>query len=239
MRISRRGIVVGPALAAMLPLRALAQQHGTLIRPDEALELLRAGNRLFVDGKASSEPLDNTRRRMIAMGQMPFAAIVGCSDSRVGPEQVFARGLGELFVIRNAGSTAASPQALGSVEYAVTHLGVPLVVVLGHSKCGAVSAAAEVAKNQAELPGSIDTMVEPIVPAVLAVRSRAGDPIDNAVRENVRRVARDLRSPAQPLLAAPQRDGKLKVVGAHYDLETGFVDFFDMPSATATAPSHH
>lgn len=193
----------------------------------EALAMLKAGNRAFVMGRPARYPIDNARRREIARGQHPFATIICCSDSRVGPEQIFETGLGQLFVIRNAGSTVANPQAMGSIEYAAQHLGVPLVVVLGHTKCGAVQAAAEVVEKQAILPGSLAGMVAPIVPAVEVARRHGGNLVDSAVHENVLEVVHSLRAPGQPILSALQRRGAIKIVGAVYDLETGVVDFID------------
>ncbi|MEI9928699.1 MAG: carbonic anhydrase [Sphingomonas sp.] len=146
---------------------------------------------------------------------------------------IFEQGLGELFVVRNAGNTAATTQSLGSVEYSVAKVGVPLILVLGHSRCGAVDAATSIVKDNTEFPGSIEAMVEPILPAALAVRGRPGDAVENGVYENVRRVAARLRSPEQPILYPPQRAGKLKVVGGVYDLVTGVVDFFDLPATAA------
>lgn len=170
------------------------------------------------------------RRLEIAESQAPFAAYVTCSDSRVSPELLFGRGLGELFIIRNAGNTVDTV-ALGSIEYAVAILGVPLVVVMGHERCGAVAAAASVVRENATFPGSIGRMVEPIIPSVLMAQKLPGDLVDNAIRENVRRVANQLRTSVDPLLLDPQRTGRLKVVGAYYDLDTGTVDFFDDPGA--------
>lgn len=236
MDMSRRSLMRGTgmlALAGIVPARALADETATHVSADEALAMLRAGNRAFVAGNARAYPFDDKRRREIARGQTPFAAIVCCSDSRAGPEQIFQAGLGELFVIRNAGNTTASAQSLGSVEYSVAKVHVPLLVVLGHSKCGAVDAANAIVAGNARFPGSIEAMVEPIVPAALAMRGAPGDPIENSVRENVRRVVARLRSPDQPLLYPPQREGKLRVVGAEYDLETGVVDFFDLPEPVA------
>ena len=167
-------------------------------------------------------------RLEIAQGQAPFAAYVTCSDSRVSPEILFGRGLGELFIIRNAGNTVDTV-ALGSIEYAVAELGVPLIVVMGHESCGAVKAAKAVVDDNATFPGSIGRMIEPIIPAVLEVRGSEGDMLDNAIRANVSRVVKQLRTTTDPLLLDPQAAGKLKVVGAHYDLDTGKVDFFDQP----------
>ena len=160
--------------------------------------------------------------------QTPFATIVCCSDSRAGPELVFHTGLNEIFVVRNAGNTLANPQALGSVEYSVAEFGVPLIVVLGHTNCGAAKEAVNIATSNKPFPPTLEAMLLPIVPAALAIRGRPGDPYDNAAKENVRRIAATLRSPAQPILHPPQLTGQLKVVGAMYILETGAVDFFDL-----------
>ncbi|WP_238247094.1 carbonic anhydrase, partial [Methylobacterium iners] len=116
--------------------------------------------------------------------------------------------------------------AMGSIEYGVAELGVPLIVVLGHEKCGAVQAAVSVVKENATFPGSIGKMIEPIVPAVLKAQGQSGDLLDNAVRENVRRTAHRLRT-AEALLVDPIKAGKLRVVGARYDLDDGKVEFFD------------
>jgi carbonic anhydrase len=139
---------------------------------------------------------------------------------------LFGRGLGELFIIRNAGNTVDTV-ALGSVEYAVGVLKTPLVVVMGHERCGAVAAAAQVVTENATFPGQIGRMIEPIIPAVLQARGQPGDLVDNAVRANVRRVVEYLRKQTDPLMQEPLRAGRLKVVGAYYDLDTGAVDFFD------------
>jgi carbonic anhydrase len=166
------------------------------------------------------------RQRLGTADQSPFAAYVTCSDSRVPPELLFGRGLGELFIIRNAGNTVDTV-ALGSIEYAVGVLGVPLVVVMGHESCGAVKAAVDVVKNNATFPGQIGRMIEPIIPAVLASRENGTIELDNAVRQNVRRVVSQLRNQTDPLMQEPLAQGRLKVVGAYYDLDTGAVDFFD------------
>jgi carbonic anhydrase len=136
------------------------------------------------------------------------------------------RGLGELFIIRNAGNTVDTT-ALGSIQYAVAELGVPLVLVLGHERCGAVDAAVKVVKENASFPGSIGQMIEPIIPAVIKAQAQQGDILDNAVRENVRRVVNRLRTASEPLLLDPLKAKKLRIVGARYDLDDGDVDFFD------------
>ncbi|HEX8192441.1 MAG TPA: carbonic anhydrase [Allosphingosinicella sp.] len=212
------------------PGTAPARGGRTLLTPDQALALLKQGNRNFLTDSPVRAAVGRQRRLEIAQSQAPFAAYVTCSDSRVSPELLFGRGLGELFIIRNAGNTVDTV-ALGSIEYAVAELGVPLVVVMGHERCGAVAAAASVVRTNATFPGAIGRMVEPIIPAVLEAQRQPGDLVENAIRENVRRVVRQLRTGTDPLLLDPQRTGRLKVVGAYYDLDTGSVDFFDEPRA--------
>jgi carbonic anhydrase len=216
------------ALAADPPRIAPAKDGKTTLTPDQALALLKEGNRTFLTDSPVRAAVGRQRRLEIAQSQAPFAAYVTCSDSRVSPELLFGRGLGELFIIRNAGNTVDTV-ALGSIEYAVAELGVPLIVVMGHERCGAVAAATAVVRQNATFPGNIGRMVEPIIPAVLKAQGQPGDLVDNAIRENVRRVASQLRSSADPLLLEPQQRGRLKVVGAYYDLDTGAVDFFDEP----------
>ncbi|CAA9547270.1 MAG: Carbonic anhydrase, beta class [uncultured Sphingosinicella sp.] len=219
-----------PALAGSAPATAPAKGGKTILTPDQALNLLKEGNRKFLTDSPVRSAVGRPRRLEIAQSQAPFAAYVSCSDSRVPPELLFGRGLGELFIIRNAGNTVDTV-ALGSIEYAVAVLGVPLVVVMGHERCGAVAAAASVVSDNATFPGSIGRMIEPIIPAVLKARGQSGDLVENSVRENVRRTVNQLRTATDPLLLDPQRAGKLKVVGAYYDLDTGTVDFFDTPTA--------
>ena len=153
--------------------------------------------------------------------------LVSCSDSRVPPEVLFGKGLGELFIIRNAGNTIDTA-AMGSLEYAVAELNVPLVVVMGHERCGAVAAAVSVVEKGATFPGSIGRMVEPIVPAVLDAKRRgAVDLLDASVRANVSRTVGRLRDFSEPMVLDRIRSGRLRVVGARYDLDDGRVDFFD------------
>jgi len=194
--------------------------------PDEVLALLKAGNRDFLNDVPSRAPIDRGTRLRLASGQQPMAAYVSCSDSRVPPELLFGRGLGELFIVRNAGNTLDTT-AMGSLEFAVAVLQVPLIVVMGHEACGAVNAAMTVVRDNARFPGNIGKMIEPIIPAVLEARQQAPDDLSAAVHQNVRRVTRSLREEASPLLLNPQAEGKLKVVGAFYHLSSGEVDFFD------------
>lgn len=197
----------------------------TTLSPDEALSLLKKGNEAFVAETPFRGMQGRDRRIEIALSQHPFAVLVGCSDSRVSPELLFGKGLGELFIYRVAGNTV-DRAALGSIEYAVAELGVPLVLVMGHERCGAVAAAVSVVEKNAVFPGAIGEMVEPIVPAVLRARAKGGDLLDEAVRENVRGTVGRLRQEG-PILADAIRGGKLRIVGARYDLDDGKVDFFD------------
>lgn len=185
---------------------------------EEALQTLMAGNMRYVGTKLTHPNQSAERRAEVAQGQHPFAVILGCSDSRVPPELIFDQGLGDLFVIRVAGNSA-NDVVLGSIEYAAEHLGVRLVMVLGHERCGAVEAAVKAG----EVAGHIASVVEAIVPAVERIKGRPGDPVDHAVRANVELVVTQLKSSA-PVLAALVQAGRLKIVGARYDLESGWVD---------------
>ncbi len=193
--------------------------------PDDALALLQEGNRRFQRGEPMRPALSNAERRAsLAQAQRPFCVLVGCSDSRVSPELLFGVGLGELFIVRNAGNVV-DLAAMGSIEYGVSVLGAPLVLVLGHERCGAVQAAVSVVEHDATFPGSIGQMIEPIIPAVLrARREGAHDLLDRSVRANVTRVVDRLRNTEQ-MLMEPLSDGTLKIIGARYDLDDGNVEF--------------
>jgi len=194
------------------------------VSPDEALGRLKHGNGIFARGGANLMLPSLTRINELSKGQKPFAIIVGCSDSRVPPELVFNCNLGELFVVRVAGSTV-SREGLGSIIYAVEHLGAPLIVVLGHTKCGAVGAAVDVATKSAHLHGALHEMVLPILPAVTAAEAKhPADLQDAAIRQNVRDVAGRLKV-ADGVLAEKLGEGRLKVVSACYDLASGLVAF--------------
>jgi carbonic anhydrase len=199
------------------------------LTPDQALGRLIEGNRRFVADERPVADISTKRRLEIAKSQSPFAVLVGCADSRVGPEHLFGGGLGELFIVRTAGNYV-DDAGFGSIAYAVAALGAPLVVVLGHERCGAVDAATKLVTDNSQLPPSLTRMVQPILPAVVDARATlkpAGDLVDHAIHMNVRHVVRRLRETSDPLLAKPLSDGKLKIVGAYYDLDTGKVDFFD------------
>lgn len=226
--LSRRGVMAcaccGVA-AGLLPVaRAVrAAEQAPSMSPDAALALLEEGNARFVGGSPSEAVLGDARRRELVSGQRPFAVVVGCSDSRVPPELLFGRGLGELFVIRVAGNTV-DLVAEGSIEYAVAELGAPLVVVLGHERCGAVAGAVSLVQQHTVFPGAISDIIEPIVPAVVKAMDQPGDLLDNAVRENVRRMVTRLRATG-PILPELVGSGRLKVVGGRYDLDEGKVEF--------------
>lgn len=209
------------SLLAMAACLAGAQAHEAPgMTADEALHRLEHGNARFVAGHLSGSTTESVAesRRRVAQGQKPFAIIVGCSDSRVGPEVVFDQRVGDLFVVRTAGEVVDAV-ALGSIEYGVAHLGSPLIVVLGHERCGAVGAAVAGAKE----PGHIATVLKAIEPAVRATKGQAGDPVENAVRAQALDVAAQLEA-AGPILKDAVQAGKLRIVAARYDLDSGRVE---------------
>ena len=202
-----------------------------MISAREAIGRLREGNRRFVsDLLSSNTPVSQARRNDLPTAQDPFAIILGCSDARVPAEIIFDQGLGDLFVIRVAGNIVASSQ-VASVEFAAARFGTRLVVVLGHSQCGAVLATLEAIQQptaQSRNLRSIVDRVRPSVEALLATELRH-DPdalVRHAVRANIRVSANHLRNGSDVLEKLVQEDGLL-VVGAEYSLETGIVDFFD------------
>ena len=216
----------GLAAAGLLTLGAGFSRSyaATSVSSDDAIAKLKAGNQKFVNApEVCAADLVNNRTT-VAKGQSPWATILTCADSRVSPELVFGGvGLGELFVCRNAGNVADT-DVLGSIEYGAEHLGSPLVVVMGHSRCGAVQAACDVVAKGAKLPGSIKVMVDSIVPAAKAVKGKPGDFVDNAVRENARLNAAKVTAKSE-IVREFVHEHKLKVVYARYDLDTGAVDF--------------
>lgn len=210
-----------------------------MISAQEALERLREGNRRFVGGVRSVDNHVNPARRAeLADGQEPFAIVLGCSDSRVPAELVFDQGLGDLFVIRVAGNIVA-PSQIGSVEFAVERFGTPLVVVLGHSRCGAVLATVEELMRPSEHRSrnlrSIVDRIRPSVEALLSteIRHTPDALVQHATRANVRVSANQVRHGSE-LLEELIRLGRLVVVGAEYSLETGVVDFFDGVAGTTS-----
>jgi len=204
-----------------------------LISAAEALERLRMGNRRFVSGVGTRDLAQEHRRcRELASDQAPFAIVLGCSDSRVPAEIVFDQGLGDLFVIRVAGNIVA-PSQVGSIEFAADRFGVRLVVVLGHSQCGAVQASLEEHERPSENRSpNLGFIVNSILPGLEAVLAEPGESrqtlLATAVRENIRASARHLRQGSQVLEQLMSSDG-LRVVCAEYSLDTGVVEFLDQP----------
>jgi carbonic anhydrase len=208
-----------------------------MIPANEALQRLREGNRRFVaEVRGRQAPVGRERRLELAAGQAPFAIILGCSDSRVPAEIVFDQGLGDLFVIRVAGNIVA-PSQVGSVEFAAARYDTRLVVVLGHSSCGAILATIEeLGRRSEEQSMNLRSIVDRVRPSVEPLLS-TGVGLDQdalvrrAVRANIRMSANQLRHGSHLLEELIQRDGLL-VVGAEYSLETGMVEFFDGVSGT-------
>jgi carbonic anhydrase len=214
-----------------------------MISANQALERLKAGNLRFSEGKPNPRPpLDADRRLELMAGQAPFATILGCSDSRVPVENVFDQGFGDLFVIRVAGNIVHSSQ-LASVEFAAERIGTRLVVVLGHSQCGAIQASLDqIQRPSGEPSDSLKKLLDVLRPSVetaladaVSTSSESGPSVAEidpsavayqAVLNNVRNSAQQLRS-SSPALCSLIEAGALRVVGAIYCLETGKVDFFD------------
>ncbi|TCI00982.1 carbonic anhydrase [Roseococcus sp. SYP-B2431] len=206
--------------------RAASGLPPTTLTPGEALARLTEGNRRFVADAPHGARAQAARRATLAGGQGPYATVLGCADSRTPPNTLFDEGLGELFVLRVAGNTL-SPAHLGSIEYSSLALSVPLVMVLGHERCGAVAAAVDVAERQVSLPGSLLAMVEPILPAVAEARQgNPADLVEATVRVHAIRTARRLRE--EPSALTPRlASGALRVVAARYDLDEGAVTLLD------------
>lgn len=235
-QFDRRGILalMGAAVPAALagmsartPLAHAAEPAAASpMTPDQALAALKEGNARYAAAPELCTMKLTEQRAHATAGQSPWATIISCADSRVPPELIFGGlGIGELFVARNAGNLIDT-SAIGTVEYGAAVLGSPLIVVLGHSRCGAVDAACKIVTENATYPGSIGPMIDPIVPAALAVRNAPGDFLANTIRASAERTARRLPD-ASTILAERVAAGKLKIVAAEYDLGTGKVAFFD------------
>lgn len=203
-----------------------------MISSSEALTRLKEGNKRFVSGVRSIDTIiKQTKRADFVKGQAPFAIILGCSDSRVPAEIVFDQGLGDLFVIRVAGNIVA-PSQIGSVEFAASLFGTPLVVVLGHSMCGAVMATLDDLENPDSARSlNVLSIVDRIRPTVAPLfetelRNQPEKLLESAIRANIRAAANHLRHGSQMLEQLIQ-EGNLAIIGAEYSLETGEVDFFD------------
>jgi carbonic anhydrase len=207
------------AIVACLSVAAsvlIAKEPAASVDADAALAKLKEGNLRFSTSEASQGKPTAARRAETAQAQHPFAIIVGCADSRTSPELVFDQNLGDLFVVRTAGNLI-DDHALGSIEYAVAHLGARLIVVLGHTGCGAVKAALE----SDHAPGHVESLVRDIQPAVKAAKGTSGDVLSAAITENARQVAAQIKAKA----ALGDLAKEVRTVFAVYDLDTGKIEW--------------
>ena len=206
---------------------ALAEAPAAKVTPDEAIHCLQEGNLRFSQGKSRHPNNDSTRRTDTAIGgQHPRATILSCSDSRVPPEIIFDQGIGDIFAVRVAGNVCGVDE-MGTVEYGVDHLGTPLLVVLGHTQCGAVTAAA----TGGELHGSIKSVVDRIIPAVSQAQTahpdlHGPDLVPAATEANVWQSIEDLTKNS-PIIRQSVQSGEMKVIGAIYDVKSGQVKWLD------------
>jgi len=202
--------------------KAVATADGRMVAsPEDALKRLKEGNDRFCQGRSIRPRQDSITVRSLSNGQKPFAIIVGCSDSRVPNEIIFDQGLGDLFVVRTAGQVSAAA-SYGSIEFAERVLGAKLIVVLGHTKYGAVAAAV----NNPEVPGHIVHLINEIKPAVEKAKVHSGDLTENAIYENVRYQVKKLRE-LEPVLSKDYKTNKISIVGAVYHIENGRVEFLE------------
>ncbi len=203
---------------------AMAQESKRPQNADEALQALMDGNKRFVNCLKETPRKCAERRKYVAAGQNPFAAILACADSRVAPEIIFDQGIGDLFVVRVAGNIVnpANYGIQGSLEFGVLALGAPLIVVLGHSECGAVAGSIEALQKGTQFPGSINNIVQTIEPAVEIAKKEKGDLLHNSIVSNVELGVNKLNN-SDPVISDLVKKGKVKVVGANYDLKSGEV----------------
>jgi carbonic anhydrase len=224
LRVSRRGLLRGGVAAAAFASIARAAHAAPAVEPvapEEALRRLREGNARYAANTATHKDF-SAGRMARARTQAPFASILSCADSRLAPELAFDQGPGALFVIRVAGNFV-NEDGLASLEYGAAVLNVPLIMVLGHSDCGAVNATIKTVKDGGRLPGHLPSLVDAIRPAVTAAQEKGpADLLVEATRENVRRNVRYLEG-AAPIISERVASGKLKVVGGVYDIATGNV----------------
>jgi carbonic anhydrase len=215
----------GAAVALGLPSSAFAQtpppKPQNVVSPDEALERLMAGNRRYVEGVARRHDF-KAEREPLTQGQNPFAAILSCADSRIAPEYAFDAGRGDLFVCRVAGNFA-NDESIASFEYGIAILNVPLLLVLGHASCGAVEAAIKSIRDNTTLPGHLPSLVSALSPAVKAAAGLAGNPLDNAIKQNVILNVEKLKA-AGPIIDKAVAEKKVRIVGGVYNLEDGKVE---------------
>ena len=228
LNASRRSFIFGASAAGLVLARAAIAKDTkappkpqNVLSPAAALERLKQGNERYVEGVARRHDFKH-EREVLAGGQNPYAAILSCADSRIAPEYAFDSGRGDLFVCRVAGNFA-NDDTVASMEYAVAVLAVPLILVLGHQRCGAVDATIKSLNDAEQLPGHMPLLVAAIAPAVKAVSQKPGDALDNAIRQNVVDNVAKLRA-ATPILSAAVEQKKLDVVGGIYRLKDGEVE---------------
>jgi carbonic anhydrase len=223
LKIGAAGLAAVALGGALRPVRA-ADGAPTSLSADQALAALKAGNERYVSHPELCSIDLAAQRASVAGHQAPWATVIACADSRVPPELIFGgHGVGELFVARNAGNLVDTA-TLGTVEYGAAVLGSQLIVVLAHTNCGAVKAACDMVTKNATYPGAIGPMIEPILPAALAARGEPGDFVNNTAKMSAQRTAARL-SGASALISGLAGNGKLKIVAAIYDLETGMVSY--------------
>ena len=226
LRLAVGAGLAGMGVAAGLDKARAASGEAIKLISDEALGALKAGNSRFVNEPEVCMRNLYERREEVAEHQASWASILSCVDSRVPPELIFGGlALGELFVARNAGNLA-DKGVVGTLEYGAAVLGSPLIVVLAHTRCGAVDAACKVVTDNATYPGLIGPMINPIIPAALAVRDAAGDFATNAAKESARRTAKGLGS-LSTILSEAVNAGRVKIVSGIYDLASGEVTYLD------------
>jgi carbonic anhydrase len=226
-QVSRRRFLgaagFGVAAAIAEPSTAAASLHehkpNVGLKPEQALRLLLAGNRRWVTGGANHPHQSVARREALSHVQHPFATIVSCIDSRVPPELVFDRGIGDLAVIRTGAQVLDDGVVLGSVEFAADHLHTPLILIMGHQRCGAVKAAIEVIESGGTAPGHIQSVVDALRPAYAVAVREPGDLLDNMVRAQTRLAVERIRT--DPLIQEFVADGRVRVHGAYYSLDSG------------------
>ncbi|MDX2213780.1 MAG: carbonic anhydrase [Oculatellaceae cyanobacterium bins.114] len=220
LRLGTAGVLGLSGIASVLgqsqPAHAADVTSDPILDPTAALQKLLDGNQRFVQHRPQYPDQSQVRLQAVAQAQHPFATVLSCADSRVPVELIFDQGIGDIFDVRIAGNIS-TPEALGSIEYAAVLLGTPVLMVLGHERCGAVTAAV---KGEA-LPGDIGSFVKAILPAVERVKGQSGDAVENAVVANVHYQIEQLKR--SPLLTERLESGQLKIVGGRYDLDTGSV----------------
>lgn len=226
-RRSLMGLLGAMPLSAVLGSSAVQAQMNVplpenVLSPDQALARLMAGNERYVSGKSEAINFDTTRAAL-SKGQNPYACILSCADSRVAPELCFDEGRGDLFVTRVAGNFV-TPDILASLEYGTAVLKSPLIMVLGHSSCGAINAAVKAYTENASFPGHIQALTTALAPAVRqAVNDKAANLVLASERNNILLNVRNLQE-SNPIISQLVKEGKLKVVGGFYNLNTGRID---------------